>query len=193
MQFVSASLSQHLNSDSLTLNSMISRRRRSSIELEVEMNVPAASPSVNVLQAREFDSDAGLADMEGVGQQLEAADGGAAARTILSAAFMFEAVLFGKDSTSFYLTGLLDAMFTYYVDYMRSRLPPSHASAVTRTDWSFASKPLFLVYCFANLAQGLGFFFPSLFLPSYAASLGLSTRQGAMLLSMMSAAQVVGQ
>lgn len=79
------------------------------------------------------------------------------------------------------------------IPLMRSRLPPSRANAVTRTNWSFASNPLFLVYCFANLAQGLGFFFPSLFLPSYAASIGLSTRQGAMLLSMMSAAQVVGQ
>lgn len=79
------------------------------------------------------------------------------------------------------------------IPLMRSRLPPSQANAVTRTNWSFASNPLFLVYCFANFAQGLGFFFPSLFLPSYAASIGLSTRQGAMLLSVMSAAQVVGQ
>ncbi len=68
---------------------------------------------------------------------------------------------------------------------MRSRLPPSHASAVTRTAWSFASKSLFLVYCFANFTQGFGFFFPSLFLPSYANSIGLNARQGAMLLSLM--------
>ena len=79
------------------------------------------------------------------------------------------------------------------IPLMKSRLPPSHASAVTRTDWSFITKPLFPVYCFANLAQGLGFFFPSLFLPSYATSIGLSARHGAMLLSVMSAAQVVGQ
>lgn len=79
------------------------------------------------------------------------------------------------------------------IPLMRSRLPPSQASVSTRTDWSFIAKPLFLVYCFANLAQGLGFFFPSLFLPSYATSIGLSARQGAMLLSVMSAAQVAGQ
>lgn len=79
------------------------------------------------------------------------------------------------------------------IPLLRSRLPPSHASAGTRTDWSFATKPLFLVYCFANLAQGLGFFFPSLFLPSYASSIGLSARDGTMLLSIMSAGQVVGQ
>lgn len=79
------------------------------------------------------------------------------------------------------------------IPLMRSRLPPSQASAVTKTDWSFISKPLFLVYCFANFTQGFGFFFPSLFLPSYATSMGLSAKNGAMLLSVMSAAQVVGQ
>ena len=79
------------------------------------------------------------------------------------------------------------------IPLIKSRLPPSQASAVTRTDWSFAFKPLFLVYCFANLAQGLGFFFPSLFLPSYATAIGLSASDGAMLLSVMSAAQVIGQ
>ena len=63
------------------------------------MNVPAASPSANVQQARRLDSDAGLADVGGVEQQLEAADGGAAAWTILCAAFMFEAVLFGEHFT----------------------------------------------------------------------------------------------
>lgn len=79
------------------------------------------------------------------------------------------------------------------IPLMKSRLPPSQASAVTRTDWSFATKPLFLIYCLANLTQGLGFFFPSLFLPSYASSIGLSAKQGAMLLSAMSGAQVIGQ
>ena len=79
------------------------------------------------------------------------------------------------------------------IPLMRSRLPSSQASVLTRTDWSFASRPLFLVYSLANLAQGLGFFFPSLFLPSYATSIGLTARQGAALLSVMSAAQVMGQ
>ena len=79
------------------------------------------------------------------------------------------------------------------IPLLKSRLPSSQASAPTRTDWSFASKPLFLVYCFANLAQGLGFFFPSLFLPSYATSVGLTAQHGALLLSVMSAAQVAGQ
>ena len=77
------------------------------------------------------------------------------------------------------------------VPLMRSRLPPQ-VSIATKQDWSFVRKPLFFVYCMANIAQGLGFFSPSLFLPSYAISIGLTARQGATLLSVMSAAQMLG-
>ena len=41
-------------------------------------------------------SNAGLRDVGGVEQQLEPADGGAAAWKVLCAAFMFEAILFGE-------------------------------------------------------------------------------------------------
>lgn len=41
--------------------------------------------------------------------------------------------------------------------------------------------------------MGLGYFFPSLYLPSYASSLGLNTSKGALLLTLMSVSQVVGQ
>ena len=80
------------------------------------------------------------------------------------------------------------------VPLMRPRLPSSASnSTIPKTNWSFVSRPLFWVYCLANIAQGLGFFFPSLFLPSYATSIGLSTQQGAILLALMSGAQVLGQ
>lgn len=79
------------------------------------------------------------------------------------------------------------------IPFMRPRLPLSQTSSYNRTDWSFLARPLFLTYCAANIAQGLGFPFPYLFLPSYATSTGLSARQGAMLLSLMSGAQVLGQ
>ena len=79
------------------------------------------------------------------------------------------------------------------IPFLKPRLPLSQSSVVTRRDWSFARSPLFVIYCSANIAQGLGFFLPSLFLPSYATSIGLSARQGATLLALMSFAQVVGQ
>jgi len=79
------------------------------------------------------------------------------------------------------------------IPLVRTRLLPSQANSVTRTDRSFASKRSFLTHYFANASQGHGFYFPSLFLPLYATSIGLSARQGAVLLSVMSAAQVLGQ
>lgn len=81
------------------------------------------------------------------------------------------------------------------IPMIRGRLPPAMQAGAppTRTDWSFVRKPLFVVYCAANAAQGLGFFFPSLFLPEYAASIGLSGSQGALLLALMNLGQVLGQ
>lgn len=83
---------------------MVPRRRRSSIELEVQNVVPAVSPSVHAMHT----SHSGLEDARGVEQQLEAADGGAAAWRILCAAFMFEAVLFGERQISLHLARLID-------------------------------------------------------------------------------------
>jgi MFS family permease len=76
---------------------------------------------------------------------------------------------------------------------LRGRLTHSERSTMTRTNWSFVGKPLFWVYCSSTLIQGLGFFFPSVYLPSYAADIGLSSTQGALILAVMAVAQVLGQ
>jgi MFS family permease len=65
--------------------------------------------------------------------------------------------------------------------------------AASRTDWSFLKAPRFWIYNVSNFAMGLGYFFPSLYLPSYASSNGLSTTDGAILLTTMSISQVLGQ
>lgn len=79
------------------------------------------------------------------------------------------------------------------IPLLKGRLPPSAHSAIGPTDWSCLKKPLFWVYCTSNILQGLGYFFPSLYLPSYAASIGLSSSQGALLLALLSISQVAGQ
>jgi predicted MFS family arabinose efflux permease len=76
---------------------------------------------------------------------------------------------------------------------VKGRLPPAGESALARTNWSFLRKPLFWIYCISTLLQGFGFFFPSLYLPSYATSIGLKSSQGALLLAIMSLCQVLGQ
>ncbi|KAF7562857.1 hypothetical protein G7046_g1294 [Stylonectria norvegica] len=85
-----------------------------------------------------------------------------------------------------FLTGPLIPLF-------RGRLPVSDQAALPRTDWSFLRRPVFWVYASAILMQGLGFFFPLVFLPSYASSVGLSSFDGALLLALMAIAQVLGQ
>ena len=85
---------------------MASRRRRSSIELEVQTNMPTPYPSVEASHVSLSPSNATLGDIGGVEQQLEPADGGAAAWKVLCATFMFEAVLFGEHHLSFYRTML---------------------------------------------------------------------------------------
>ncbi|MCJ1382425.1 hypothetical protein MMC17_005538 [Xylographa soralifera] len=76
---------------------------------------------------------------------------------------------------------------------LRGRLPPSQESAMQKTDWSFLKTPLFCLYATSNLCQAMGYWFPGLFLPSYATSLGLSPATGALLLALFSMAQVGGQ
>ncbi|KAE8166046.1 MFS general substrate transporter [Aspergillus tamarii] len=75
----------------------------------------------------------------------------------------------------------------------RGRLPVAESSKVARTDWSFLKRPLFWFYGLAILIQGLGFFFPSVYLPSYAAAVDIPPMQGALLLAVMCIAQVLGQ
>lgn len=75
----------------------------------------------------------------------------------------------------------------------KGRLPPSEIAAIARTDWAFLKRPLFWIYGFSIFIQGLGFFFPVVFLPSYSTSVGLPAIQGALLLALMSIAQVIGQ
>lgn len=86
----------------------------------------------------------------------------------------------------FVLTGPL-------IPTLRGRLPESETSIVSPTDWSFLKTKLFWTYMVSNMAMGLGYFFPSIYLPSYATSNGLSSLQSALLLAIMSVCQVVGQ
>jgi MFS family permease len=78
------------------------------------------------------------------------------------------------------------------IPFLRTRLGQQHYGR-PRTNWSFAKRPLFWTYSVSNLLMGLGYFFPSLYLPSYASSIGLSLPSGAWLLALMSVSQVAGQ
>jgi len=77
--------------------------------------------------------------------------------------------------------------------FMVGRLPASPSARLAKTDWSFTKKPLFWLYVTSTLAQSLGFYLPTLYLPSYASAIGLSSSLGAMLVAVMSVSSALGQ
>ncbi|KAI1123813.1 major facilitator superfamily domain-containing protein [Nemania abortiva] len=80
-----------------------------------------------------------------------------------------------------------------FIPFLKGRLPPSERASIPKFNWTFFRSPLFWIYSISNLLQGFGYFFPSLYLPSFASSLGLSGKVGALLLALMSVSQVGGQ
>lgn len=79
------------------------------------------------------------------------------------------------------------------IPFLKGRLPEIETSAVARTDWSFLQSSRFWIYSMSNLLMGFGYFFPFLYIPSYATLNGMSSTQGALLLALMSISQVFGQ
>lgn len=85
------------------------------------------------------------------------------------------------------LTGPLIPLF-------RSRVPVAMTeNGEMAMEWGVVKRPLFWVYVVGSTLQGFGFFFPLLFLPSYATSIGLSSLLAAALLALISVSQVFGQ
>lgn len=109
--------------------------------------------------------------------------------------FIVEALLnkYGYKATLRAIAVAMAVLTGPLLPFFKGRLPPSEASVMAKTNWSFIRKPLFWVYCSSNVAQGLGFYIPGLYLPSYASSIGLSATKGALLVAIMSVAQVLGQ
>ncbi|KIX06841.1 uncharacterized protein Z518_04817 [Rhinocladiella mackenziei CBS 650.93] len=78
------------------------------------------------------------------------------------------------------------------IPLLRGRLG-RQSNASLRTSWRFLKNRLFWIYSMSNLLMGLAYFFPSLYLPSYATAAGLTVSDGASLLTVMSVSQVGGQ
>ncbi|GJN72726.1 hypothetical protein PLIIFM63780_006789 [Purpureocillium lilacinum] len=77
---------------------------------------------------------------------------------------------------------------------LRPRLPPSGTAALRAVDVAFLRRPLFWAFAASNFCQGLGYFIPSLYLPTFATTgMGLSGSVGALILAVNNLACVVGQ
>ena len=79
------------------------------------------------------------------------------------------------------------------IPLLKGRLPHTEQSTVGPTSWICMKTPLFWIYCISNVVHGFGYFFPSLYLPSYATLLGFSSAKGALLLTLLGVSQVLGQ
>ncbi|KAF2105583.1 MFS transporter, MCP family, solute carrier family 16, member 10, variant [Lophiotrema nucula] len=109
--------------------------------------------------------------------------------------FAFEAMLnkYGYQTTLRAVAGGLVVLTGPLIPLLKGRIPDSEVSVAARTDWTFLRVHLFWIYNVSNFTQGMGYFFPSLYLPSYATAIGLSAKQGALLLAIMSVSQMLGQ
>jgi MFS family permease len=87
---------------------------------------------------------------------------------------------------------ILSSPLIYYV---KPRIPLSHPSASIRrrTSLEFLAKPTFWFLQASNILEGLGFFIPGIYLPSYARALGLSSVAGSLTVALFNATSVLGQ
>ena len=84
---------------------------------------------------------------------------------------------------------LLTAPLLYYV---RPRLPVSARTRVRRFDLSFLRTSSFWALEAGNILEGLGYFIPGIYLPSYTRTLGLSSVSGTVTVALLNIASVFG-
>lgn len=119
--------------------------------------------------------------------------GGALSGTVLP--FLLEMLLskYGYRTT---LKGVAVAQFILIAPVLpliKGRLPTSKNNMLRAVNWGFFKQPLFWCFAFSNLAQGLGYFIPALFLSSFASNMGLSGTMSALVLATYNIATVIGQ
>ena len=76
--------------------------------------------------------------------------------------------------------------------YVKPRIPISQASSVRRFNLDFLFSRKFLFLELGNVLEGLGYFVPSIYLPTYARSLGLSSAATVATVAVLNGAAVFG-
>lgn len=109
--------------------------------------------------------------------------------------FLLEALLsrYGHRTTLRVIAVAQFVLVAPILPLVKGRLPYAHHSQLRMFDFSFLSQPLFWCFALSNLFQGLGFYIPSLYLPTFATALGLSGSMGALILAANNLASVIGQ
>lgn len=76
--------------------------------------------------------------------------------------------------------------------FIKPRLPLAQSTQMRRIDFSFIGTTVFGLLQICNIIQALGYFLPSIYLPSYARSLGASSTLSALTVVLLNAASVFG-
>lgn len=76
--------------------------------------------------------------------------------------------------------------------FFKPRLPLSHASQSRSFDMSFWTSSNYLILQSGNIIQSLGFFLPSIYLPTFARTLGASTIQSTVTVILLNGAGCIG-
>ncbi|PQE07642.1 hypothetical protein CJF30_00007369 [Rutstroemia sp. NJR-2017a BBW] len=77
--------------------------------------------------------------------------------------------------------------------YIKPRLPPTKSKKPhVRPSYAFLKSPVFWFLQAANILTSLGFFSPSIYLPSYASSLHYSPMIGTLLIALLNSFSVIG-
>ncbi|KAL8908090.1 MAG: hypothetical protein Q9171_005584 [Xanthocarpia ochracea] len=76
--------------------------------------------------------------------------------------------------------------------FIRPRLPLAQTLMQRRLDFSFLRTSIFWIPQAANVAQGLGYFIPNIYLPTYAKSQGMTGTEGTVMLALVNMGGVFG-
>jgi MFS family permease len=76
--------------------------------------------------------------------------------------------------------------------YVKGRVPNSMITAPRRFDMKFLYRPSFLSFQIGNIVQGLGYFLPTIYLPTYAQTLGIPKIWGTLTIVLFNTASVIG-
>ncbi|KAI4190420.1 MAG: hypothetical protein L6R41_000800 [Letrouitia leprolyta] len=78
------------------------------------------------------------------------------------------------------------------LSFIRPRLPLAQTSLQRRLDMGFLRSSTFLIPQTCNIVQGLGYFIPSIYLPTYALSQGMTSVQGTVMVALLNMGVVFG-
>ncbi|OAL46661.1 MFS general substrate transporter [Pyrenochaeta sp. DS3sAY3a] len=76
--------------------------------------------------------------------------------------------------------------------FLKPRLPIAQSSANRRHDFSFLTSKTFLFLQAGNVLEGLGYFLPAIYLPTYAKTIGASNALSALTIILVNVASVFG-